>query len=532
MSMDISRRHFVQMAAGAVAASALQFQAADAQSGSSARSDESTPHPLGGNKHLFIDDWLTSESKDVSLTVNPPQRMGAALIAEKPWERGGLTSYANVLWDPQLREYRMYYVPIAIKPQTRWCLALATSKDGIQWEKPDLGVVDRDGSKKNNIVIEQQREGTVIIDPNAPPERRYAYLTTDGDGAWLFTSPDGVRFQKKPEPLSKHHSDSQLSTFWDDQRKKYVHCFKVYQGEKDQWYKDPQIKLGKNIQSQSQSEPFGRSTGRIETATMDETWNQPFLVILARDNQDPPGMDLYTNSCQKYALAPDVYVAFPTPYYHYNHPSRKYLNDPALKLGGKSNDGTLDTQLAISRDGVAWTRLRTPYVPMHREEGLDIKVNMVFPGLLYHDDRIDHFYAGYAFTHGDTTGRDRFEGKALGGYYRVSQRVDGFMSADFAYGGGRLVTRPFTFDGSRLRLNVNTSASGEGRVALLDAAGKAIDGFAIDDCHFVNGDYPGAIVQWNKGADVSALAGKPIRLAFEMRGTKLYSFQFGAPEKA
>jgi hypothetical protein len=203
-----------------------------------------------------------------------------------------------------------------------------------------------------------------------------------------------------------------------------------------------------------------------------------------------------------------------------------------MKLGGKTNDGTIDTQLAISRDGITWTRLRTPYVPMHREEGLDLKINMIFPGLLHHDDRIEQFYAGYAFTHGDTSGRERFEGKALGGYFRVSQRIDGFMSADFAYGGGRLVTRPFTFDGSRLRLNVNTSASGEGRVAILDAGGKAIDGYSIDDCQFINGDYLNATVHWTRGGDVSALAGKPVRLAFEMRGTKLYSFQFGPPEQA
>jgi hypothetical protein len=277
---------------------------------------------------------------------------------------------------------------------------------------------------------------------------------------------------------------------------------------------------------------MGRSTARIETATMDEVWNQPFLLVLARDDRDPPGTDLYTNSCQKYALTPDVYFGFPTPYYHYNHPNRKYLNEPALKLKGKANDGSLDTQLAVSRDGVTWTRLRSTYVPMHREEGLDIKVNMVFPGLLYHDDRIDQFYAGYTFTHGDTDARFRLEGKQLGGYFRVSQRIDGFMSADFPYGGGRLVTEPFAFVGNRLNLNINTSASGEGRVAILDAAGKPIEGYSIDDCHFINGDYLKTTVQWNKGADVGTLAGKPVRLAFEMRGTKLYSFNFGAAEQS
>jgi hypothetical protein len=514
-----------------MAGSAMGFHGAIAPRAAAQAPSDASVHALGRHKHLFIDDWLTSESQNVTLEVNQPQRMGLVLIADKPWERGGLTSYANVLWDPQAREYRMYYVPIVIRPQTRWCIAMATSKDGIRWEKPDLGVIERDGSKKNNIVIEDQREGTVLIDPNAPPERRYAFLSTDPQGAWLFSSSDGIRFEKKPEPLSKHHSDSQISTFWDDQRKKYVHCFKVFQGERDQWYKSPDIKIGKNIQM-PQAEPMMRSTGRIETATMDEVWNQPLLVILARDDRDPPGTDLYTNSCQKYALAPDVYVAFPTPYYHYNHPNRKYLNEPALNIKGKANDGSIDTQLATSRDGITWTRHRSVYVPMHREEGLDLKINMIFPGMLYHEDRIDQYYAGYSFTHGDTNARERLEGKQLGGYLRVSQRVDGFMSADFAYGGGRLVTKPITFDGSRLYLNLNTSASGEARVAILDAAGKPIEGFTVDDCCFINGDYFNTTVQWSKGADLGALAGKPVRLALEMRGTKLYSFHFGPPEQA
>jgi hypothetical protein len=527
MDADITRRQFVQVATAAVATSALALQRAGAQPAAAQAPAEASPHALGRNKHLFIDDWLTSESQNVTLRVNEPQRMGLAMIADKPWERGGLTSYANVLWDPQAREYRMYYVPIVIRPQTRWCIAMATSKDGITWDKPDLGVIERDGSKKNNIVIEDQREGTVLIDPNAPPERRYAFLSTDSQGAWLFTSPDGIRFQKKPEMLSKHHSDSQISTFWDDQRKKYVHCFKIAEGERGQWYKSPDVKIGRNIQAQ-QTESMMRSTARIETATMDEVWNQPFLLILARDDGDPPGTDLYTNSCQKYALAPDVYVAFPTPYYHYNHPNRKYLNEPALNIRGKTNDGAIDTQLATSRDGITWTRHRATYVPMHHEEGLDLKINMIFPGMLYHQDRIDQFYAGYSFTHGDTNARERLEGKQLGGYLRVSQRVDGFMSADFAYGGGRLVTRPFTFDGNRLYLNLNTSASGEGRVAILDASGRPLEGFTIDDCRFINGDYLHAPAQWSNAADVGALAGKPVRLAFEMRGAKLYSFQFGS----
>jgi hypothetical protein len=532
---ELSRRNFVRMVAAtvAMAGSGISLGPAQAQQApAEPAKPPGSPHKLGGNKHLFIDDWLTAEKHNVVLTVNPPERKGLALIADKPWERGGLTSYANVLWDHLAKEYRMYYVPIVVQGGQRWCLALASSRDGITWEKPELGVIERDGTKKNNIVIEMQREGTVIIDPHAPPQRQYAFLSSDRDGMVLFTSPDGVHFTQHPQRLSPHHSDSQLSSFWDDQRQKYVHYFKVAHGGGEDWYKSPQIRINPNIPF-PQSEPLGRSVARFETSSMDEPWQGPFTVVMARDNDDPPGTDLYTNSCVKYALTPDVYFAFPTPYYHYNHPGRSYLNEPALKLGGKTNDGSLDTQLAVSRDGIFWTRYRTPYVPVHHEQGLYFPVNMIFPGLLYHEDRIDQFYAGYTFTHGDTGARTRLQGRELGGYLRVSQRIDGFVSADFAYTGGRLVTRPFIFEGARLWLNVNTSASGEGRVAILDEAGQAIPGFTIDDCRFINGDYLAKMVSWKDGAaDTSALAGRPVRLAFEMRGTKLYSFWFGSAEQA
>jgi hypothetical protein len=42
----------------------------------------------------------------------------------------------------------------------------------------------------------------------------------------------------------------------------------------------------------------------------------------------------------------------------------------------------------------------------------------------------------------------------------------------------------------------------------------------------VNGDYLKKVVEWGKGNDVSSLTQKAIRLRFEMRGAKLFGFQF------
>jgi len=492
----INRREFLRRTAAAVPAAAVLSAADGPAAGSPAGI-----HDLGGNRHVFLDEFLIAEKHNVSLCVNPPERKELALIAEKPWERGGLTSYANAFHDPIAREYRLYYVPVHLESNPIFRLALAVSKDGLQWTKPDLGAVEWNGSKKNNIVIEGQREGTVLVDPNAPRDRQYAFLSSEGGlKTRLFTSPDGIHWKMHPEPIAPIHSDSQISTFWDAQLKKYVHYPRI--GHR------------------------GRAVGRVETSRMDEPWPRQIPMVMSGDDHDPPDTDLYTNAAEKYTLASNAYVAFPTPYYHYDPNHRKYLNEPTLKIGGKTNDGTLDTQLATSRDGKAWIRHRVPYVPLYRHEGLDFKVCMVFPGLLYHPDRIDHFLAAYAFTHGDTQARVRLQGRALGGYVRLQQRIDGFMSADFAYGGGSLTTAPFTFKGKHLVLNANTSAAGEARVALLDAGGKPMPGHGIEDCRIVNGDYLARQVTWKGSDDLSAFAGQPVRLRCEMRGTKLYAFQF------
>ncbi len=91
---------------------------------------------------------------------------------------------------------------------------------------------------------------------------------------------------------------------------------------------------------------------------------------------------------------------------------------------------------------------------------------------------------------------------------------------------------PLVFEGGRLELNVNTSALGEVRVALLDAQGEAIDGYSDADCDPIHGNYIRRVVTWQGSSDVSKLAGQPVRLHFVMRSAKLYAFQFRSGDDA
>ena len=83
------------------------------------------------------------------------------------------------------------------------------------------------------------------------------------------------------------------------------------------------------------------------------------------------------------------------------------------------------------------------------------------------------------------------------------------------------------FEGDRLQLNVDTDAVGYLQVGFLDELGQPIEGYAVDDCVYVNGDFIAKEVDWlETGADVSPLAGRTVQVVFRMRGAKLYAMQF------
>ena len=63
-------------------------------------------------------------------------------------------------------------------------------------------------------------------------------------------------------------------------------------------------------------------------------------------------------------------------------------------------------------------------------------------------------------------------------------------------------------------------------VEIQDATGNPIPGFALADCPDHFGDTIARQMQWKKGADVSSLAGQPVRLRFVLKDADLYSFKF------
>src|SRR5262245_33592827 len=126
-----------------------------------AQANSSAPQHVGTIRQLFVDESLIASRQNVALKLNSPIAREVVLRADKPWE-GQSLSYPCAFKDDD--RFRLYYRasgPALGSPEREegdnrkmgWSFtALAESNDGIQWTKPDLGVVEFQGSKQNNLV--------------------------------------------------------------------------------------------------------------------------------------------------------------------------------------------------------------------------------------------------------------------------------------------------------------------------------------------------------------------------------------------
>ena len=486
---------------------------------------------VGAQKQLFIDDrWFFSQN-GMQLRVNPPVKTERILAAEKPWEAMRLCG-GSFLEDNG--EYKLWYGAFGggDEPHAR-SVCYAVSPDGLNWERRNTGLFEWDGSRQNNIVMPGAHAG-VMIDPNGPDEHRYkaVAIIKENDmwpeskgcvtGYWegkrfhavmelyLCTSPDGINWTRQQTAVSDYFHDTSNHFFYDRVRAKYAAYVRTH--------------------------TRGRTVGRLEfDDPMDLPWiplgaedkAQFFPTVLSADETDPPQTDLYTPCVHQYPWAADAYFSFTTPYRHYP------VGDAAnTALAGKDergrfqNDGCVDIQLAVSRDGVNFIRPdRRPYVPLGLQGSWDGGQIYMSLGFIRQGDEIWQYYHGTAHTHGAYTSD---ENQYYGAICRLVQRLDGFVSADADYTGGEFTTPLLTFTGEQLQLNVDCSALGQVWVEVRDEHNHAIPGYTMADAIDVDRNQTAAPVSWREREDVAELVGRPVRLHFKLRACKLYAFQFVA----
>lgn len=169
---------------------------------------------------------------------------------------------------------------------------------------------------------------------------------------------------------------------------------------------------------------------------------------------------------------------------------------------------------------------RTPYASPGLADSESANVVFMGTGMVVRGDEIWQYGASLHSHHGDVAAR---KARTDGVIQRYVQRVDGFVSLDFAAEGGSCITGPVRVDGKTLRLNVDTGALGTLRVVLMDKDGQSIPGHGIAECEAVSTNSTQAVVTWKGGGDLSALAGQSVRVVLAGNRTKLYSIYFAPP---
>lgn len=476
-----------------------------------AADDASKPIAIGDRNQVFIDGRFLATQRNVRIAVCPPRKTYEQCLT-------GLHPYDTIL--PVDGTFRGFH---------------ALSKDGAHWRRVEPGT----RPEQDDVVGLYEGQPHPFVDPIAPPNQRYKLF--DPLAGWIKASVDGSHWETVAEHMLPAEAtypqgmDSLNKCFYDQRLGKYVAYVRVNKG-----YPAPADR--REYFGPLSKERFGRDDlflmRAIGRSVTDDLKRFPMPeVVFEWDEKDPQFggvsvLDYYTPEVIQYPYAQDAYFLFSARFLHYED---WYLADDLTDPGysrhvpgpkGQLNVGALDIGFAASRDGIHWNRFdRVPWIPLGPEKSFDSKSMYLCSGMVSNHDEIWMYYIGYPVLHGGLEPPD----KAVSTLSRVVMLKDRFTGIETNYAGGEFTTPPMVFDGRELHVNIETSAVGLARFEIQDGSGKPIEGYALADCDRIHtANSTDRAVTWRHGkADVSSLAGKPVRLRVELQfGAKLYAFRF------
>jgi len=379
-------------------------------------------------------------------------------------------------------------------------LCYAESLDGINWKKPNLGLVEFRGSKANNIVINgatcpygQFHGNSVFLDPNAPADERFKVIywtknipenvmerlqrenpesiTPYGAklhcGTLLGTSPDGLHWQFSNKVLFMHTCDTQTTVSYDPFLKRYVCFTRTYQMNR-------------------------RSIARTETADITR-WPAPELVLWTPIDADSSD-DLYCNAKTIYPGTKTMHLMFPTMY-------RRRADTCVLRMAS-----SLETQV--------WEWLPGEILQCGDAGSWDGGSLFAGSGLTeIPGNKVVLPYCGYEYPH-KYPRFGRFG--QLGFAAWTKERLVALQADDDA----EFWTGEITLPGQTLHLNFDVKRAGYIKVEV-----EGVRGRSLADCDPMFGNSLKKQVTWKGNASLGVEKAEPVTLRFQMRSAKLFSFE-------
>lgn len=444
------------------------------------------PHLIApdAHKHLMLDSRVIYRSVNAKLMPGTVMKdsHNPLFQNDKPWENALNNLYPNVLWDEQEQVFKLWYKCVLSdkdviakmdQPSTvhevGWYLLYATSKDGITWEKPALGLHKFNGDAVTNIVARDTPNVGVFKDlHDRDAARRYKMVYDVGLGKpRMRFSADGIHWGEAIEAqgFPAQDGDTHNNAMWDERSGKYLWFTKKY--------------LGERLVTRLESDDFIH-------------W-KPGGVVLRSSIEEGRAHQIYCLPVFQYA---NVYLGYAMIY----------------------NVGTgrsVDCELAWSPDSIHWQRVSpgVSLVPRGEKGSYDGECIYAMSGppivqgndllIYYGGDHVPHL--GWKRSCVPCLARlplDHFAGL---------EQVDRSKPAT-------LFSSLFTVTDEPLRITAD-AAGGTLRIAALDELGAS-----IDDTMDVTSNIIGEPVKW-RHEGLARMKGKRLHLQFELTGNaKLYAF--------
>ncbi len=439
------------------------------------------PDPL---KHLMLDSRVIYRSVNAKLVpgtvVKEPRN--PLFQADKPWENATNNLYPNLLWDEQEQVFKLWYKCVLADkeaiakmdaPSTvhdvGWYLLYATSKDGLAWDKPALGLFKFDGSDATNIVARDTPNVGVLKDlHDADPGRRYKMVYDTGLGhPHVRFSTDGIHWggQVDAQGFTTQSGDTHNHAFWDKASQRYLWFTKLYAGE--------------------------RTIARYEST--DFLHWKPSGMVLRSTVDEGKARQTYCLPVFRYA---NIYLGYAMMY----------------NVGGGRS---VDCELAWSPDSVHWQRIApgVPFIPRGASGSYDGGCIYAMAGPAVADGHdLLIFYGGDHIPH---LGWKR---SCIPCLARLPlDHFAGFEQTDKQQA-ATLFSAQFTVTDEPLRITADASG-GRLSIAALDELGVTLDDTLDITSNVI--DHP---AQW-RHEGLSKIKGTRLHLQFELtRGAKLYAF--------
>lgn len=478
--------------------------------------------PIDVGRQLFVDDFLIEYTNLKRVFHQPVKHVQNPLLKPetKTEMNSGFCPVAapfsdGCFYDPEDQLFKLWYM-------AGWFdgTALATSKDGIVWERPLLDVV-----QGTNLVLaprdDFRRDGvSVWLDHEATDRKErfkmYLYVRKGkiGDkltpvGGFLLTSADGIHWNWKNGKIPQASDNNTF--FYNPFRRKWVFTIRKETRPIQPWSNPLKITKGR-ARSYWENEIFDAAMNNWEESVF---WFGADALDAKHPHYDiGEEPQIYKVDAAGYE---SLMLGLIQPHYG---PSNEIC-----AAGGYPK--LTELQIAFSRDGFHWDRsCRDAFIsgePHDKNSWERAYIHSIGGVCNIVGDKLYFYYTAFRGDESNKNPNSHWNGMYANASMGVAVlRRDGFASME-TKGEGILLTRPVIFSGQYLFVNMEGD-KGRLSVEVCDPSGKSIPGFGMQDCIPVSKDSTRQLVSWKGGNNLQSLAGKPIRFKFYLTNTNLYAF--------